>query len=58
MPTTDSCEVAVLEDSDATQMSEAFHEEGNSEWKKIKKEICNDLPTNLEAFRGGERKGT
>ena len=43
MPVADCFEVAIPEDSDATQLSKTFHEEGGSEWKKIKKEICNDL---------------
>ena len=58
MPATDSCEVAILEDSDATQMSESFHEEGNSEWKKIKKEICSDLRRIWKLSEEEKRKGT
>ena len=53
-----SCEVAIPEDSDATRMSEAFHEEGGSEWKKIKKEICNDLRRIWKLPDKEKRKGT
>ena len=58
MLVTNSCEVAIPEDSDATRMTRAFHEEGGSEWKKIKKEICSDLRRIWKLPEEEKRKGT
>jgi len=39
----DCCEVAIPVDNDATQLSNILHDEGDSDWKKIKEEICTNL---------------
>ena len=53
----DCCEVAIPEDNDATQLSNILHDEGDSGWKKIKKEICTDLQRIWRLPEEERRKG-
>ena len=57
IPVVDCCEVAIPEDSDATQLSKMLHDEEDSDWKKIKKEICTDLQRIWRLPEEERRKG-
>ena len=53
----DCCDVAIPEDNDATQLSNILYDEGDSDWKKIKKEICTDLQRIWRLPEEERRKG-
>ena len=57
MPLVECFEVAIPENSDATQLSKTFYGGKGSEWKKIKKEICTALQRIWRLPEEERRKG-
>ena len=56
IPVVDCFEVAIAEHSDATQLSKTLHDE-DSDWKKIRKEICTALQRIWRLPEEERRKG-